>query len=528
MMSSRPLVLLVLIALSASLNACVGTAGSPEAESPPPPYELVVYNVENLFDADGEAVFDDYKPFDAEGNVRYTPAQVHTKIEKTADIMQRYQNGQGPHIIMFAEIESDFTPLPEATRRDPQAFLQRYADTTLEAMLGDDFNEEIADLPSELLLLKGMDDAGMKGYDVTVAYDRDEQLRPRHVHKNVIFSRLPVLHEKTRSHPVENARPILETWIDVNGHELVLFNNHWKSGASNADIEPTRVQNASVLRARLDALQEANPQVDVVLGGDFNSDYNQSYRYEYMQETAVNDVLRSVGDEQLVAGGGAREVYNLWYEHPIDRRGSDVYRGYWGTLMQLMIGSGLYDYDGIQYVDNSFEVGRFPGENVYEISGAPRRWFAFENGGGYSDHLPISMKFTLATGDGAGESIPLDNPGVNDDAQWEPIPVVYAMPQPDQVIMPQAYAGGESIRQGEYFDELFYVDSEIDRNYRVQVNGESYSLYSPTFNTRERFADVAGSGVPVRFIGRLGTYRGSWQFVIGDEKHVNPDGFAAD
>lgn len=523
MLFDRLAPLLFILSFSLLLSACAGSSNTPENRTP---YELVVYNVENLFDADGEAVFDDYQPFDEDGNALYTPAHVLTKIEKTADIMRRYQDGRGPDVIMFVEIESDFTPLPGGRLRDPQEFLQRYSDTTLDDMLNEGFSSEIADLPSELLLLKGMYDAGLRGYDLTVAYDRDENLRPRHVQKNVIFSRLPIMHERTRAHPVENARPILETWIDADGYEMVLFNNHWKSGASDAETERTRVQNAEVLRARLDELQAENPQVDVVLGGDFNSDYNQSYRYEYMDVTAVNDVLLSVGDEQMVRNGGAREVYNLWYEHPIDKRGSDMYRGYWGTLMQLMIGSGMYDAHGVQYVDNSFDVGRFPGVNVYELSGAPRRWYSFENGGGYSDHLPISMEFTITERDNDEEYITLENPGVNDDEQWEPIPVEYEMPEPSQLVMPSEYEGTGSIRRADYFDELFYIESEIDRNYQVEVNGESYGLYSPSFNIRERFSDAAGSGEVIRFVGRLGTFRGNWQFVIGHESHVSPEGFS--
>lgn len=203
-----------------------------------------------------------------------------------------------------------------------------------------------------------------------------------------------------------------------------------------------------------------------------------------------------------------------------------MYRGYWGTLMQIMIGSGMYDAHGVQYVDNSFDVGRFPGVNVYELSGAPRRWYSFENGGGYSDHLPISMEFTVTEQDNDEEYITLENPGVNDDEQWEPIPVEYEMPEPSQLVMPSEYKDTGSIRQSDYFDELFYIESEIDRNYQVEVNGESYGLYSPSFNIRERFSDAAGSGEVIRFVGRLGTFRGSWQFVIGHESHVSPEGFS--
>ena len=486
------------------------------------PYKLVVHNIENLFDADGVAVFDSYQPFDDKGNPQYTPAHVLTKIQNTTRLLAHYNNGMGPDIIMMVEMESDFTPLPDGKIWDYHAILEEYADVSIEYMLGDGFDERIKDMPSELLLLKGFEDYGLTGYDLAVAYDRDRNLRPRHVQKNVTYSRLPIQHEKTRIHPINDARPILETWIDVHGYNLILFNNHWKSRASDAEMEKVRVDNAKVLKARLDELRSEKPHVDFVLGGDFNSDYHQSHRYPYMEVTAVNDILRSVGDEKKVAQGNADAVYNLWYEHPIDQRGSDVFRGNWGTLMQLMISSGMYDYYGVQYVDNSFDVLRIPGKNVYANSGAPNRWFDFGTGGGYSDHLPISMKFDVVSYDNPDKIIDLVNPGSNDDEEWEVISIDYSIPDSEYVFFPEDY-GNESIRQTDFFNQILYVKTTLNDDFTVTVNDETYSLYSPTFNVRRELSSIAGSDEPFIFLGRLGTFRGNWQFVIEDISYINPD-----
>ena len=486
------------------------------------PYKLVVHNIENLFDADGYAVFQDYRPVDSDGNLQYTPAHVLTKIRNHARLMARYNDGAGPDVIVFSEIESDFTPLPGAERYDHFKVLEQYADVTLEQMLGGMFNEEIADLPSEILLLKGFEDHGLVGYDLAVAYERDENLRPTHVQKNVIFSRLPIRHEKTRSHPIEGARPILEVWLDVEGYDLVVFANHWRSRASDREMERIRIRNAQVLRDRLDELRAENPSIDFILGGDFNSDYNQSHRYPYMEKTAVNDVLRSVGDERKVKRGETDAVYNLWYEHEISERGSDTFRGYWGTLMQIMISPGMYDFQGVQYVDNSFDVGRFSGKNVYVNSGAPARWYFFGDGGGYSDHLPISMKFTVVEDDDPGRKMTLVDPGVNDDEQWEPIPVVYEIPDREHVLMPEEYDGKE-LRSAEFFDRLLYVTGTITGDRQIEVNGKYYDLFSHNRELRDHLSELGQSGEQVRFIGRLGMFRGNWQFVIGDPSYLNPD-----
>jgi hypothetical protein len=44
-------------------------------------YKVVVYNIENLFDADGIAIYDQYRPFDDKGNPQYTPAHLLTKLQ---------------------------------------------------------------------------------------------------------------------------------------------------------------------------------------------------------------------------------------------------------------------------------------------------------------------------------------------------------------------------------------------------------------------------------------------------------------
>ncbi len=486
------------------------------------PYKLVVHNIENLFDADGYAVFQDYRPADADGNPQYTPAHVLTKIQNHARLMARYNDGAGPDVIVFSEIESDFTPLSGGERYDHLAVMKRYEDMTLDQMLGDEFNEVIADLPSEILLLKGFEDHGLTGYDLAVAYERDENHRPTHVQKNVIFSRLPIQHEKTRSHPTEGARPILEVWLDVDGYDLAVFANHWRSRASDREMERIRIQNAQVLKDRLDELRAENPAVDFILGGDFNSDYNQSHRYPYMEKTAVNDVLRSVGDERKVKQGGTDAVYNLWYEHDISERGSDTFRGYWGTLMQIMVSPGMYDFHGVQYVDNSFDVGRFPGKNVYVNNGMPNRWHFFGDGGGYSDHLPISMKFTVVEDDDPERKVTLEDPGVNDDEEWEPIPVVYEIPDREHVLMPEEY-GGKELRSEEFFDRLFYVTGSITEDRQIEVNGKYYDLFSHNRELRDHLSELGQTGEQIRFIGRLGTFRGNWQFVIGDPIYLNPD-----
>lgn len=476
-------------------------------------YTIVVYNIENLFDADGIAVFNDYKP------EVYTPRHVYTKISNAVSLLAYYNDGNGPDVLILSEVESDHSQLNGPNQYSTRTFLDEYESTTLHRMLGEDFNAVIADIPAEFLLLKGFMDAGIMDYDVISAYDPLQNNLPTHVQKNVILSRLPIDHQKSRSHTLEQARPILEAWIDVDGHPLVVFANHWKSGASNAEIEIIRVQNAGVLKARLDELRSSNPNIDFILGGDFNSDYNQNHRYPYMKVTGVNDILKSTGDEALVANGGTDAVYNLWYEYPIDQRGSDTFRGYWGTLMQFMVSPGLYDLEGIQYIDNSFDVLRIPDVNIYSTSGAPIRWSAFSDGYGYSDHLPISMKITVSNQKDAGNVLALQNYSTTDDDSWEPIQVQVQLPKAGEYVDLSSVSG--SLKTQDYFGKLIKVEGILAETNKITVRDELFDLYSPVVDVREVFEGKVGE--TIQFYGRVGLFRGNWQFVIESEEYFLPE-----
>ncbi|MEP0971403.1 MAG: hypothetical protein ABJI33_14260 [Balneola sp.] len=477
-------------------------------------YTLVTYNVENLFDADGTAIYDDYNTTDKDGNPLYTKEDVLTKIQNAVRVLKEYNEGKGPDIAVIVELESDYSPNKGKSKWvDQDDFLAQYSTTTLKKMLGEEFNEEVADLPSELLLLKGMVDAGMWNYQLEVGNSpKDEKGLPTTVQKTAVFSRFQILREKTKIHPLERARPILETWIDVEGNELAVFANHWKSGASSWDMEQIRIKNAEVLRDRLDELIKEEPNVDFVLAGDFNSDYNQKSRYDF-KKTAINDVLKSTG-YQLQSMANNEYVLNLWYEYPIENRGSDTYRGYWGTLMQIMVSQGMFvNANGISYVEDSIEKGDF-GFNTFASSGEPKRWSSTFSGSGFSDHLPVSMKFRSNKHTNSEENVPflIQSLAKNDDDEWKPIPVKYSIPS--NFKSEKEFTVSDPTKNSDFYDEYFFLTATVTDKYDFVVNGRTYDVYTPSFKLDKILSGVKGSDKEIKFYGRFSQYRGNWQFII--------------
>jgi hypothetical protein len=476
------------------------------------PLSVMVYNVENLFDLDGVSPYEEYQP-----NL-YTPRHLGTKLNNVAEVLARFDEGRGPDIILFQEIEVDQTP--DSTVLDVSETLRRFAHTPAAALLADaSLPAEIAGWPAEVWLLKALEDRGLAGYTAIAGSDfgTHENGNTRSI-KCVTFTRLPV--RAVRQHPTLDARNILEVELDVEGSPLFVFNNHWKSGAGDPQLESVRVQNARVLRARLDEILRDDPNADVIIGGDFNSQYNQELRYPEMTETALDDVLRSQGNE-LAIRGHDRDLYNLWFELPQDQRGSDTYRGEWGTLMQLIISRGLYDFRGVQYDDNSFGVFRVAQLNA-DAAGAPVRWDGGGGAGsGFSDHLPIYARFRFVAEGRADRWLALNRPA-QAETSGAARRVDYARVNlAATAIKLSELPVGAKLRDGSWMGRVFAVEGEVvpDKNPRVRVLGEEYDVFGVDDATRQRLNEQRAAS-RFSFYGELGTYKGRWQFVVRDPSWV--------
>ncbi len=477
------------------------------------PFIVLTYNVENLFDADGVAAFEEYQPS------RYMRAHLLTKLRNITDVVAQFEGGRGPDIILFQEFEADQTP----SRLAPNyaRILQRYASLRLEEMLGGKFDRAIADLPAEALLAKAFAERGLTGYEIVVGENVQAGAggQRRLAQTCVVFTRFPI--KAVRSHPTRDARAILEVQVDVDGARLYLLNNHWKSGAGDPQTEQTRVENARTLRTRLNEILAADRQADVIVAGDFNSHYNQKQRYPEMSVTGINDVLGSQGNE-LAIRGEQRDLYNLWFEVPPAERGSDTFRGEWGTLMQMLVTRGLYDYRGVQYVDNSFGAAKMPGLNL-DASGLPKRWsFDGPAGAGFSDHFPIYAKFTTVPDDRSDRWLPLRQASTG---ELPPLKqrIDYARIELEKVALRAAeLPTGESLRKPENLGRIVRVEGRVAPGKRLAVEflGEVYDVWSFDAKLRDTLRANHRAGDPIRFYGELGQHRERWQFVVQDESWV--------
>jgi endonuclease/exonuclease/phosphatase family metal-dependent hydrolase len=475
---------------------------------------VMTYNVENLFDVDRVAKFDDYIETPDDPN-SYGPTKLLGKLRGIGKVLQSTQSGQGPEILLLNEIEIDFTPESKVANYDE--FLAKYAGTTAEKMLTTELTDELRGLPAEAWLIKYLEDLGMKGYRPAVGRDYpDPAGRDNIAQKNVVLSRLPIL--ETVTHETPAARGVLEAKIDLGEKPLVVLVNHWKSQAGNPAAENQRLGNAETVRKRLDEILAQNPSAEVIVAGDLNSHYNQGQRYPFMPKTGVQDVLGSQGDKAAMGKADGPVLYNLWYERPVEERYSDEYSGEWGTLMQMLVTRGLLDGKNVEYVDGTFGQVFVDGVNRQPPLGLPWRWTNYGSGYGASDHFPVAAKFKTLK---ASESRALVNPPGGVQSPKEPLKVSFDKIDRAKLRSASVLKEANSEEMAKAVGEIFLVESTLSkvRPLEVEVDGRPYSLHSFDKNLRDVLR-LKEKGKKFQFIGELGLFKGKLQFVIHDPSWI--------
>jgi endonuclease/exonuclease/phosphatase family metal-dependent hydrolase len=475
-------------------------------------FTVMAYNVENLFDVDRISSYDDYLESPSDEN-SYGPGKLARKLKTITTVLKSVGNGRGPDVVILNELEVDHSP--ESKVSDLPEFLQKYSGTTYEKMLSSDLTDELRGIPAQAWLLKALEDEGLKGYAEVVGDVPEAAQKHQDAITTGLLTRFPIVSKKTWETP--SARGILETELEVGGAKVTILGNHWKSGAGNPAMENTRLGNAKTVRDRLDQILQDNPSADVILGGDFNTQYNQGQRYSYMTKTALQDVLGSQGDAKVLGGEGKPDLYNLWFDVDPEKRYSDEYNGEWGTLIQIIITRGLGDGKGVEYVPGSFHQVLVPGVNVREPLGLPWRWTNYGPGWGASDHFPVVATFSVGEGAKAvGGAKPKSSL-----PQKEALLVGFDRVDRSKLRNASVLQSASAEEVARAIGEYFLVEGTLSkiRPLEIEVGGKPYSLHSYNKNLKDAIR-VMAKGSQVKVVGELGLYKGKLQFIIQDPSWI--------
>jgi endonuclease/exonuclease/phosphatase family metal-dependent hydrolase len=311
--------------------------------SPSDGYLFCFWNMENFFDDrnDGRK-----GPGDREYDSWFAnnPGILKLKLTKLTDALLKLNDGRGPDILAMAEVES-----------------QRAGELLQNAL-----NERLPDpsLHYTTLLFK-------------------EVSAGRHI-APAILTRLPVVKNKTR---LQGKRQrILEGHIVVDGRELVVFASHWTSRMRQGS-ERGRADYADSIYGAVHAMIKSNPDVDVLVCGDFN---------DTPQDDSVVHHLHAVADAQSVLRGSEPPLlYNLMGNKNPANFGTHYFNK-WLIFDQLVVSPGMLDNAGWSCDPASVQTVNTltrPGDRLHR----PWRFGGERDHGerGYSDHFPVAVRLKV-------------------------------------------------------------------------------------------------------------------------------------
>lgn len=337
---------LLIIALMPWVAACAQPAKN-KTKLAKQKFVAMFYNVENLYDTQNDPKTDDDE-FTPVGKVPWTEERLNTKFEHIAHVISDVTNPAMPDIIGFAEVEN--LEVLKMLVTSPGMNKIKYGISHFES-------------PDE------------RGIDVALLYN-------------------PATFALISSEPLHVELPDNDRTRDIlyvkgklnNGRILHVFVNHWPSRREGTELsEPKRMIAALALRSKIDAIQLLDKSANILILGDFND--------EPSDKSITQGIKALIPDKSTTN----LNLYSLLYPEFKNGEGSLYYKS-WDLFDQIIVSGNLIS--GKKGIKTSVEdAGIFKADYLLfkQKSGEsrPNRTMGEKYYGGYSDHLPVYVKFSL-------------------------------------------------------------------------------------------------------------------------------------
>lgn len=317
----------------------------------PEHFKIAFYNVENLFDTIDDPNIHD-EEFTPGSKLQWDEKKYVTKLNHTARVLSAIDSMNLPVIIGLAEVEN----------------LGVLKDLTTKTKLSKgDYDIIHFDSPDE------------RGIDVALLY-RSEYFMPMHArpyHLTFDF-------DKT-----DRTRDMLYV-KGVAGKEdtLHIFVDHWPSRSGGQEkSDPKRRAAAALVKTVVDSIFSSNPDANIIIMGDLNDNPTNGSVTEVLGAKAVNGNIKS------------DELYNLALRKFENGEGTLYWRS-WDLFDQMIVSGNVLNGTNSPYKLESDDIGIFKKDwMLYERrdgTKVPNRTAGRDSYyGGYSDHLPVYIEFTL-------------------------------------------------------------------------------------------------------------------------------------
>lgn len=316
-------------------------------------FRVMSYNVENLFDTTDNPQKED-NDFLSSGNRHWTNKRYYHKLQQIAKVIIATGEWDTPALVGLCEVEND-TVLTHLLHRTPLR-LQNY----------------------HYCMTHGND---IRGINVALLYQQDKFGYLGNTEYPVRFSRKK--HKHTRN--------ILHVWGKViSGDTLDVFVCHFPSRyGGEKESETDRFDAALTLHTICDSLHQIRKHSQILIMGDFN-------------DTPENESIRKklIGEESL-PDSSSLTLHNIYSGYqPVSPLGSHKYQGEWSKIDQVIISSSLTDSTAAMHTKpNSFRIYAPPflliKDKTWRGERPFRTYYGFKYEGGYSDHLPLLLDFTI-------------------------------------------------------------------------------------------------------------------------------------
>jgi len=311
-------------------------------------YNIVFYNVENLFDTwDDPATSDE--EFTPRGLRHWTLVRFDHKISMIYKALITSGNGQFPDIIGLAEVENLWV-LEQLISKTP---LNRF--------------------PYGIIHKESPDH---RGIDIAMFYRRESFYPLEYRYYPLIMN----------GETVATREMLYVTGIVNSKDTLHIFGNHWPSRYSGLlETKELREASARLLREKIDDLQKNYESPKIVVLGDFN---------ENPQDYPILQILKA---ENAIDPFSGESLYNLSANWPKPGRGTMKFQSQWFVFDQIMVtGNLLISEKGIYATPDNAKIvdlpflfqpdEKFGGQKLF------RTYYGFDYQGGFSDHLPVMIQ----------------------------------------------------------------------------------------------------------------------------------------
>ena len=338
-MKKRTTVLLITILVVFVLISC-----STEKSQNRRNLTVAFYNVENLFDTIDEPGKND-EEFTPGGQDKWTEERYYKKVDDIAKVLSSINEKELPEMIGLCEVENQ---------------------KVLEDVVNDNH------LSRGKYRIVHYESPDNRGIDCAFLYRPDEF--------DVVSSR--PIHVSFAGEPEFHTRDILYVkGKTLNGEEMHIFINHWPSRIGGAEqSEYARVTVATLLKSKIDSVQQENSSAEIIVMGDMNDEPSNK---------SLTEVLGAAKPGDTNSG-----LVNLMYPIHEAKQGSYKYQGNWNMLDNLVVSSNLLDNKGFQCVEKQGHVFHREWMEYKNANGeiSPNRTYGGTNYyGGISDHFPVYM-----------------------------------------------------------------------------------------------------------------------------------------